>query len=172
MRVLVIDEWFPWPLESGKKIRSFNLISRMAMNHEIHYLAYARLPVEKDKIGAIEKRGMHAVIVQGNRIPKWTRRFYFSVLKNLFSEEAFSTAYHINHTLISSLRNAVAAIKPDLVHCEWTNLAPVLTYVSGIPKVIAAHNVESDIWKGLAGNTFNPLKKLVGRQQARRNRET
>jgi glycosyltransferase involved in cell wall biosynthesis len=57
---------------------------------------------------------------------------------------------------------------PDLVHCEWTNLAPFLQQVRRAPRVITAHNVESDIWRRLAQNSTNPLKSLVGRQQAKR----
>ncbi len=40
MRLLIIDEEFPYPLNTGKRIRSFNLARALAREHEVAYLAY------------------------------------------------------------------------------------------------------------------------------------
>ena len=40
MNILVLDEEFPYPLNSGKRIRSYHLISRLAQRHNLRYLAY------------------------------------------------------------------------------------------------------------------------------------
>jgi len=168
MKVLVIDEWLPWPLESGKKIRSFNLITRLALKHEILYLAYVRLPEEKEKVEMLEKRGISVIAVEDVRLKKWTLAFYTMVILNFLSRKPFSTVYHIKKPFIEKLKEVLATEKPDLVHCEWTNLAPFLEGVHGIPRVISAHNVESDIWKRLGENASNPLIRLLGWQQARK----
>jgi glycosyltransferase involved in cell wall biosynthesis len=168
MKVLVIDEWLPWPLENGKKIRTFNLIARLAKRHEILYMAYARLPEEKDKVGVFERLGIRVVPVMDIRILKWTFPFYMAVFKNLFSKEPFSTAYHVKNTFSEKMIETIELEQPDLVHCEWSNLAPFLKHVQWIPKVISAHNVESHIWRRLKRHSRNPLKRLIGRQQAKR----
>ena len=41
MRVLVVDEWLPLPMDSGKRIRTFQLLAPLASKHEITYLCYA-----------------------------------------------------------------------------------------------------------------------------------
>lgn len=168
MKVLVIDEWLPWPLETGKKIRSFNLISRLAKQHDIHYLAYVTLPQEREKIDALEKQGIKVISVKDVRTPKWTMKFYLEVLINLLSTKPFSTAYHIKKVFIVQMRQAVESLKPDIIHCEWSNLAPFLAGYENIPRVIAAHNVESDIWKRLAENGPDFHTKLLGKVQAKR----
>lgn len=168
MKVLVIDEWLPWPLESGKKIRSFNLIARLAARHEIIYLAYANLPQEEEKVSIMENRGIHVIPVKDDRMTKWTSSFYIRVIFNLFSKTPFSTVYHIKQNFIKTLKEVMKADKPELVHCEWTNLAPFLEHISGVPRVITAHNVESEIWKRLARNTRNPLIRLIGCQQSKK----
>jgi hypothetical protein len=38
MRVAIIDEELPYPLNSGKRIRTFQLISRLAERHQITYV--------------------------------------------------------------------------------------------------------------------------------------
>jgi polysaccharide biosynthesis protein PslH len=168
MKVLVIDEWLPWPLENGKKIRTYNLVARLARKHEILYMGYVRLPEEKDKIEALERVGIRAIPVNDVRIPKWSLRFYLEVIRNLFSNEPFSSAYHIKDAFINKLLKSVEVERPDLVHCEWTNLAPLLRHLESIPKVISAHNVESDIWRRLEKTSLNPFKRLIAKQQAQR----
>jgi glycosyltransferase involved in cell wall biosynthesis len=168
MKVLVIDEWLPWPLESGKKIRSFNLISQLAGRHEILYLAYVDLPKEMDKVKAMEDRGIRVIPVVDERTKKWTLPFYLSVVWNFASKKPFSTAYHIKKCFANKLREVLECEKPDLVHCEWTNLAPFLECVRDIPRVISAHNVESDIWRRLGENAANPLIRFLGWHQAKK----
>lgn len=168
MKVLVIDEWLPWPLETGKKIRSFNLITQLAERHEILYLAYVDLPKERDKVKAMEDRGIRVIPIIDVRTKKWTLRFYLSVVWYLLSKKPFSTIYHIKECFTDKVREVLECERPDLVHCEWTYLAPLLECVRDIPKVISAHNVESDIWKRLRGNTASPLIRFLSWNQAKK----
>lgn len=168
LKVLVIDEWFPWPLESGKKIRTFNLISRLAEIHQIYYLAYASTPKEDFKVAQIQKYGINTLLVEDNRTKKWSLPFYMDVARNLLSSRPFSTVYHVRPIFAKELCKFLEREKPDLVHCEWTNYAPYLEYVGNIPIVISSHNIESEIWHRYARSTKNPLSKLVAMQQAER----
>jgi len=169
MKVLVIDEWLPWPLENGKKIRTYNLLSRLTSEHEIHLIAYTDdSPNEREKRQHLESVGIRVVPVKDTRIQKWTPKYYAKVLLNLLSSEPFSSVYHIKPAFINKLKGAVETIKPDLIHCEWTNLAPFLNYVTDIPSVISSHNVESDIWKRFAQASKNPVTKIIARDQARK----
>lgn len=40
MHVVIVDEEFPHPLDSGKRIRTTNLVLQLAKRHRITYLAY------------------------------------------------------------------------------------------------------------------------------------
>ena len=166
LKVIVIDEWFPWPLESGKKIRTYNLITRLAKEYEIIYLAYANLSIEQEKATELERRGIKTIAVNDCRIKKWTIPFYLSVIMNFFSSKPYSTYYHIKKDFISKLKETIEQENPQLIHCEWTNLAPFLEYVDKIPTVITAHNIESDIWYRLASSGGNIFSRMVGRNQA------
>lgn len=168
MKVLIIDEWLPWPLDSGKKIRSFNLISRLARKHDIIYVAYADIDKDNVKIDILNQNGIKVVPVQDTRTPKWTMKFYFEVALNLLSREPFSTRYHIKQNFIDVLKFIQDHETLDLVHCEWTNLAPFLGHIKGIPCIISAHNIESDIWKRLGKHGSSIFKRMVGYNQAKK----
>lgn len=168
MKIVVFDEWLPWPLESGKKIRTYNLLVRLARNHKIIFVAYAKLPEEQEKFNLFSKIFYRVVIVEDKRKERWSFSFYFDVLKNIFSNKPFSSAYHINNEFADQLVKTILEEKPDLLHCEWTNYAPFLNYTSKLPYVIASHNVESDIWRRLRYNTKNIFVKFIAMQQAKR----
>jgi len=168
MKILVIDEWLPWPLESGKKIRTYNLIRRLAKVFDICYVAYVRLPGEEDKIRIMEENGIRVFPVSDRRTIKWTPKFYYEVALNLFSAEPFSSTYHISDEFIDIMRSVIYNEKPDLVHCEWTNYAPLLEYAGSLPSVISAHNVESDIWRRFGEHGSSIFKRILGNSQAKK----
>ena len=168
MKVLVLDEWFPWPLESGKKIRTYNLISRLAERHQISYIAYATIPDDLEKLEVMKHHEISVHPVTDRRTKKWTALFYAKVMLNFLSREPFSTDYHIQKEFIQKIKQVIDIDKPDLIHCEWTNLAPFLAYAQGIPNVISSHNVESDIWRRFGAHGSNIFKRILGRNQARK----
>jgi glycosyltransferase involved in cell wall biosynthesis len=168
LKVLVIDEWFPWPLESGKKIRTYNLMKRLTRWHDIIYLAYADTVRDTEKVESITRLGIRTIPVEDVRTRKWSLAFYVSVLCNLMSREAFSTTYHVKNTFLEAIRTALNDEDPDAVHCEWTNLAPALKMIQNKSRIIAAHNIESDIWKRLAKNGSNFFERTIGRNQSKK----
>lgn len=169
MKVLVVDEWIPWPLDSGKRIRTFHVITRLARWHEVVFLAFAASPADDEGTERLRAAGIRVIPVADDRIPKWTLRYRAAILRNLASDVPFSSVYHLRPQFLSAIREAVARERPDLVHCEWSNLAPVLDAVGDGPaRVISAHNVESQIWSRYAENSRNPLERLVARRQSER----
>ena len=124
VKVLVIDEWFPWPLESGKRIRTYNLMKRLVRWHDILFLAFADSSIDAGKVAAISELGIKAIPIKDVRTRKGSLKFYFSVLLNLVSHEAFSTTYHIKKSFLDAIRTTLNDERPDIIHCEWTNLAP------------------------------------------------
>lgn len=168
MKVVVIDEWLPLPLDSGKKIRTYNIISRLARRHDIAYIGYVKSPGDESKIRALEDIGIRVVPVPDSRARKGSIGYYCNIATSLLSGKAFSTTYYVRREYIRELLSVLVRFSPDLVHCEWTNLAPFLEYVNSIPTVICAHNIESVIWERLAKNNRNPFVRLVASVQAQR----
>src|SRR5437879_2381215 len=42
LNVLVIDEYFPFPPDSGKPIRTWNLLRRLSEHHQVTLLCYGK----------------------------------------------------------------------------------------------------------------------------------
>jgi polysaccharide biosynthesis protein PslH len=167
--VAVLDEEFPFPLTSGKRIRSFNLITRLARDFRVTYIAHANPdPAERQlATAALAAHGITVLPVDYHIPPKEGPGFYARLLKNLASSLPYSVVTHTSAAMRLAMDRLVAADPPDLWHCEWT---PYAQMMRGRPGrwVVMAHNVESLIWQRYAGTETNPLKRWFLRKQWRR----
>lgn len=165
--VVVVDEELPYPANSGKRIRTLNLISRLAQRHRITYLAYRGADAEETEKAAAHLRslGIETVLVD-RRVPgKSGIAFYGRLLWNLLSPLPYSVQVHKSAALRRAIQDCGATHPVDLWHCEWTPYAESLRGVVSGPWVVMAHNVESLIWQRYYETEPSPLKRwYIGRQ--------
>lgn len=159
MRVLVVDEEVPWPLDSGKKIRTFNLLKHLASRHEIHYLCRRHEGHAAPDIQPLTQAGIQCTVVSDPIPAKSGPKFYGLLLANLFSPLPYSVTSHQSRQLVERVRQAVHHHECDLIHCEWTPYYANLTGLNDLPRVIVAHNVESTIWQRNFELESHPAKK-------------
>ena len=163
MRVLVIDEEFPYPLDSGKRIRSYQLLSRLTARCKLHYLAYGT--AHSEGFSALERAGISPRPVAAELPAQSGPGFYLRLLANLFSRYPYIVSRHYSRLFQNHLRAAVAEIQPDLILCEWTPYAVFASNIIDIPHVIVAHNIEHRIWQRYYEYEESALKKwYIGRQ--------
>lgn len=162
LRVLVLDEYFPFPPDSGKPIRSWNLLRRLAARHDVTFLCHGHPSPEQSN--AAREAGIRIESVAG--IPASAGlALYGRLLLNLASVYPYSVDKHYTARFHHKLRELLATERFDLIHCEWT---PYARYLSGVevPTLVATHNIESQIWSRRAESSSNPVAKLFFGMQA------
>ncbi len=157
MKILILDEEFPWPLDTGKRIRSFNLIQRLAQRHQVRYMAYGHQA--SDSYQHLKKSGLTPVAVTPQVPRKSGPVFYLRLLMNLFSPQPYIVASHYSRVFAQTLQAEIAAQHPDLVLCEWSPYAAFIRDLVGPKKLIVAHNIEHLIWQRYYDNETNPIKR-------------
>ncbi|SYZ73062.1 putative Glycosyl transferase group 1 [Candidatus Zixiibacteriota bacterium] len=166
MKILIIDEEFPYPLNTGKRIRSFNLLSRIARNNAVTYLAYGTESTESFE--ALKKAGLNPVAVPPHVPTKSGPLFYFRLLGNLLSRHPYIVTSHYSKVFAERLHEMIARERPDIIICEWTPYAIFVRDIFGPKKVIVAHNIEHRIWRRYYENEANFLKKwYIARQMGK-----
>jgi len=168
----VIDEELPFPLTSGKRIRTFNLLRRLADRHRITVLCH-RNPDPREAAAAdaaFRSLGVETVVVDRAVPPKSGPGFYARLAGNLLSPLPYSVSSHASPALADAVRELAAAQRIDLWHCEWTPYAQVLR--DGLGKrlkaarwAVMAHNVESLIWRRYTEAEANPVRRWYVRRQ-------
>lgn len=160
LRVLILDEEVPWPPNSGKRIRTWNLLRRLSRRHDLHLVTYG--PINKE---AQAKLAQHCFTVTAldPLPPSEGPRFWARLLSSVFSGYPYSVVKHFTGRMQRHISEVCKRQQFDLVHCEWIPYARYET--RGIPRLIVAHNVESEILRrranhdgGLIGSWFFGLQ--------------
>jgi len=157
MNLLVLDEEFPYPLNSGKRIRSYNLISRLAKSHSVRYLAFGR--PDSDSHRQFEMDALNPIAVSPSFAAKQGVGFYLRLIANLFSSYPYIVTSHYSQAFQHAMEKAIKVDRPDLIICEWTPYAQYVGSILDIPRIVVAHNIETTVWRRYWENEKNLLKR-------------
>jgi sugar transferase (PEP-CTERM/EpsH1 system associated) len=144
MHIIVVDEEVPYPLNSGKRIRTFNLLAPLAARHDITFVCRKHEGSDSQRL---EPFGIRTIVVDHPIRRKTGPAFYAALLANLFSQYPYSVSSHRSPELMKTIGRLHRESSFDLVHCEWTPYAANIGSLWQIPSVADAHNVETQIWK-------------------------
>lgn len=170
LNVLVIDEELPFPTNSGKRVRTFNLLRRLAKQHSITYLAHRNADRNEAQVAVteLERLGITPQTVDWSVPRKSGLGFYARLAGSLSSQLPYSVWSHCSRLLQSRLRQLIATTRFDLIHCEWTPYVENLRQLTDIPIVVSAHNIESQIWQRYYENDRPGVKRwFIHRQWMR-----
>jgi len=167
LKVLVIDEEMPYPPDAGKRIRTWNLLRRLAQRHSVTLLCYGR---ENDRAkAALESANIKLCLV--DPLPsKKGMALYPKLAANLLSYYPYSVVKHYSLAFHNAYATLLGHSDWDLIHCEWTPYARFVSPKSSVPVLIATHNIEAQIWERRAKHASNPLAKSFFASQARKMR--
>ena len=161
MKVLIVDEEVPWPLNTGKRLRTYNLVQRLQKNHTITYLCYGEPGMVLPECPNVTLVALPSPVLEQKGV-----RFYAALLANLCSPRPYIVDRHYSRALAEKALSLHAADPFDLVHCEWTPYTENLRGLFGrLPAVLSAHNVEAQIWERYYQAESNLLKKIYIRIQ-------
>lgn len=163
LSVLVLDEEMPYPLNSGKRIRTWNLLRYLAREHDITLLCH----------GTRNDPGFAALASLGIRVetvaalpPSGSPAFYAGALANLFSPWPYSVSRHHSRRFARALGRLISANRYDLVHCEWTPYASYSRAARDLPMLVMAHNIEATVWRRRAEHASSALERFYMGMQA------
>lgn len=163
MNILILDEWLPYPADTGKKIRTSNLLARLAQGNNITYLCFHKGDNKPD-LSKLPDR-VELVLIPDRRTKKGGIQYWLKVLLNLFQQDPFSVEYSYLKEMENRLRELLNGRQYDLLICEWTPYAHYFRSISHPCKVLMAHNVEFQQWQRMYEISKNHLKKILFKDQ-------
>ena len=163
-RVLVIDEALPFPADSGKRIRTTELLRRLTETFHVTLAYHDEGDTPEAAVEAARAAGLDLLPVPRKKLKKKGLAFGWDLLRNVFLRVPYMVMGHRT----KAMRNAVAkhvAQGVDLIHVEWTPLVANVPAGVGVPVCISAHNVEADIWRRYKENERSlPRKAYIALQ--------
>jgi len=156
MNVLFLMSQLPYPLDTGAKIRTFNLIKKVSKVNKITLVAFGDEQKDLDKVKALNKICNQVHIVSRGRDFS-----YLSILFNFFSVLPYNIKKYFSKKMVKLIQKLIKADEFDLIHCDSLQMSHNLSIIDSIPKVLTEHNVESQIIKRYFENETNLIKKGI-----------
>lgn len=170
MNAVIVSEGLAYPPTAGNRIRTLNLMLRLAREHRVTYICRAGHDPEiaRQAREFLADHGIQPILVEDAPSPRKSGVFFYARLaSNLLSPLPYAVALHNSPAMHAAVRNQALRTTVDLWQFEW------LPYVDALPPVrapilVMAHNVESLIWQRYAQVETNPLKRWYLKRQWRK----
>ena len=154
------------PLDTGGKIRSFQLAKELAKKHQVTLFTF--YPEHPDDRHSELERTFSRVV----RIPmRLAKRASFidcvNYARNLFSGRPHAMTKYCRPAIASRLREHLRTERYDVIICDFLLTAAVIPWDVRCPKIIFTHNVEAVIWRRHYEVSRNPLWKMISWREYR-----
>lgn len=150
-----------FPADTGGKIRSLNIFSRLADRMEIHAVTFA--DPQRDAIAVAEMKSMFASCrpIFRREAPKHSARFYRELAASQFSPLPYFLTKYDSLELRLAAASMTRRWRFDLLLCDFLHTAAPLLKFDFRPRVVFEHNVEFLLRKRKWHAERNPLKRFI-----------
>jgi glycosyltransferase involved in cell wall biosynthesis len=149
------------PVDTGGKIRSYNIVRHLAHNHEVTLLSYYggrrdtgyEADIEAEFPGA---HTVHTAALDGSILAQ-----SLDYLHRVFRFAPFAVAKFthpdVRHLVASWLREK----RSHVCVCDFLSASLNFPDVIAIPTILFQHNVETALWQRMASTESNPVRRLA-----------
>ena len=156
------------PLNTGGKIRTYNMMVELKKQYEITFFTLGSQPSSNEA----ELYSDHQHWVDWTDSKSNKLQFLMSFARNcFFSSLPFVIDRYTTDTITEELRKVLTSEQFDFVVCDFLSLSGNLTQLprlSNAPHVVFQHNVESRIWERHTENASNFATGFVFKKQWQR----
>lgn len=170
MKILLTLRQPLYPADTGGKVRSLNIFSRLAKRASIHAVSFANPLIETTPIRKMQDLFESYTPVLWEETKKYSPRFY----KELFTNQFSSLPYFLGKCCLphfrSTVENLLASEHFDILFCDFLHAAVPMLGSSFKPKVVFEHNVEFQLRKRKWEVEKHLLRKMVFGSEWRKTR--
>lgn len=168
LRVLFVAKRFPYPADTGGKIRTARLLEQLSKRLDITLISNVEPGKDDRYLTDVHKLCARFEPVPWRETRKGTPRFYAQVLRRLSSRYPVSVAGDYFPPLAKRIRACLARDRYDLLVCDFVQPSVNLDREIDCPVLLFQHNVESMIFERHARTAPNPWLRSFWRSQWRK----
>lgn len=161
MKILWVKPGKLLPLDTGGKIRTYNILRHLSAAHVVTYLSYYGGHQDKQYEQEITKKIPGTVpVASGFKSPTGARR-YLDYLRHLLHPAPYAVSQFSGTRVRKMIENWMRQQLFDVAICDF--LASTMTFPQklSIPTVLFQHNVESLLWNRRARFEQKPLDRMI-----------
>ncbi len=167
MNVVIVDGDVSYPMTSGKRLRTLNLILQVAKRHRIIYVGRCAADSDEARLAPpfLREHGIEPILVHDPIAKKSGPGFYARLLANLLSSRPYSVTSHQSQAMRLAILELAKRERIDAWQLEWTPYLDAVDASIPGPRIVIAHNVDTLIWQRYHDTEKNLLKKMYLRTQ-------
>jgi glycosyltransferase involved in cell wall biosynthesis len=165
LRILWVKAGKLLPVDTGGKIRSFNLLKHLATRNETTLLSYYDGPRDRDYEKQIVAELPEAVAINTGKDDSSTAQI-INYLRRLPSAAPYAVTKFTSPAVKDLLSNWDSEGRFDVAVCDFLSASLNFPRAPQTPAVLFQHNVESALWQRQAKHEASPIKRLVFKLEA------
>lgn len=159
MKILMLTPYLPYPLLSGGQIRTYNLLKKLALQHQVTLFALIKEESERQFIPELEKYCQKVRVFKRSNKPFTLR----NIFKTGFSPYPFLVIRNLTDETKQAVVQELKQETYDLIHAETFYMMPNIPRTQ-IPILLVEQTIEYLGYESFAGTTrfffLRPLLKI------------
>jgi glycosyltransferase involved in cell wall biosynthesis len=165
MRILWVKAGKLLPVDTGGKIRSFNILRQLARRHEVTLLTYygGARDTDYERQVSAEFSGAVSIHTAAAAAPIATALDYAG---RVLSRAPYAVTKFTAAPVRRLVHDWLTEGRVDVAVCDFLSASLNFPADAPVPRVLFQHNVESVLWARQAREERHPLKRLLYRFEA------
>lgn len=168
MRILWVKAGKLLPLDTGGKIRSYNILRQLARDHAVTLASYYGGPLDlgyENEIGRALP-GSEAIQISNSETSVVAESLNY--LGHLFDKAPFAVSKFTHPAVQQRVASHLEKNEFDVAVCDFLSASLNFPEHLATPTVLFQHNVESMLWQRMASTESHPFKRLAYTLEARK----
>lgn len=140
--ILVISELFPYPPDSGGKIKSINTIQTLSKRFNITLVCFAEEPPAQSNVAYLLKFVDHVEIILLPELNTAPQRNLSQLFKNYLKGIPYLVYQFSSKAAEEKIESIIVSLKPDVIHIDHLNMAQYLPKIKSQIWILEEHNIE------------------------------
>jgi sugar transferase (PEP-CTERM/EpsH1 system associated) len=160
LKVLFFSQRFPYPMDTGGKIRTGKLLEKLKDVLDITLISNMESLKDDPYLDRMRVLCSSFHPVPWKEAKKYSARFYLKLLAAMFSRYPFTVINDYSRDLETKIRNVANAQEFDLLVCDFLQPTLNVKNITHLPSLLFQHNVESMIARRHFESAKNPVSRL------------
>lgn len=156
--ILFVTDKFPWPLDDGGQIRTFQILKALAFRFRVVLIAGSPPSLICEE--AIRELGVEVVSCERRRL-SWSLPIH--VVVALFTKRPYPLPKNFSRRILGEIGKRLHLGELSAIHFNHLDAAQYIDWLdlkgSGVTAVFDTHNVLSKMYSRFVGSTENALRK-------------
>jgi polysaccharide biosynthesis protein PslH len=168
LKVLFFSQRFPYPMDTGGKIRTGKLLEKLKDVFDITLISNMESSKDDPYLDRMQVLCSSFHPVPWKEAKKYSVRFYLKLLAAMFSRYPFTVINDYSKDLETNIRKVANEQRFDLLVCDFLQPTLNVRNITNYPSLLFQHNVESMIARRHFESAKDPLSRLFWWVQWRR----